>query len=979
MPGPVPYSGLQGQPQAPGTIIPDDYQHIQANPADFGGQIGQALGGTAQAANQVGQAAQQIQAQTDQAASSSGFIKYDQALNQIGHGDPNNPNDTGYFGKQGAAAVNSYADTMAQAETVRQQIRASLPSGPAQLQFDQDSRRALMFFNSQAGDFKTRQQQVYQGQTQDALIASDKSSAIIDPFNDQQFLAKTGDLQNAVLQKASQQGWSPETTTQQLAAHTSDVFKLRAQAMAETDPTAAWNFYLQAHGRFTGTDALDVERQLDPRILAQQAPIYGKKLMAGQPVPGVGSMVGDPAMAPTAMASIPDQGTRSMAISAANAAMLPAAAVSAWISAVHNESQWNPAEKDGNDGEIGIGQVMPATGAQYGYTPQQLRDPATNLVASARIFAAQWQASHGDVAGALRGYNGGNPGVMAAQGYADRAMQRMSGWAPAGAAPAGAPASAPPLTSASAAAAPATAAQPPAPERAISPCNDPNQPAPPSVAAPPGGGSAPGGPVPTPTPDSPHDTPAATLAGGAPAGDAVGAPGGSRPSLAHADERFPPASAAAAAGGTPSAPTPTAALAPPTSTDPRDHVQGWLQQADQVLDYRGRSNPAFQAQVASYVRQRVGEMEYGQAQTDRANRDALLSAAIGLPAGAGAATPAPGAAPGGLPASDGSTVIPATAGGQAAGTTGMPTMGPKPTSIDQLLSTPALRSAWASSTPEMQRSLLGVLEQNSKGADPPENDAALTAYYKLRGMAAENPGDFKSTDLSAPSVLSMMPHHLLLDLMNRQASISTNDAKAAQTGINILHAQTVTLPDARQAGLNPASKPGTPAADSWAQYTGRLDDALQRFQSDNNRRPNDDETKKIGQSLLTQGWLHGTGSLWGALPNDTPTHLFEAQTSGKVGQFYPNVPASDRAQITSSFQTQYGRPPSAAEVQQVFMLRRQPMTGQRSGSPTRPAASGAAQPSAPTSGAAPVPAAAPNTMAQQDNAPAGMDQAVGGF
>ncbi len=116
-----------------------------------------------------------------------------------------------------------------------------------------------------------------------------------------------------------------------------------------------------------------------------------------------------------------------------------------------------------------------------------------------------------------------------------------------------------------------------------------------------------------------------------------------RPSLAHADERFPPGpQAASTPGGQPGPATSTAALAPPTSADPRDHVQGWLQQADQVLDYRGRSNPAFQAQVASYIRQRVGEMEYGQQQTDRANRDALLSAAIGLPAGAGAATPGAG-------------------------------------------------------------------------------------------------------------------------------------------------------------------------------------------------------------------------------------------------------------------------------------------------------------------------------------------------
>ncbi len=324
---PVPFTGLSGQPTAPGTILPDAYQHISSSPADFGGLVGQAEGGLGQAFGQAGQAAFQIQTQYDQAAASQAFVNLDQGLNKIGHGDPNDPNSKGYFGLQGSEAMGQYGSALDQAEQLRQQVRSQIPSRQAQQQFDQDSHRLIANFQAQAGDWRTRQQTVYQGQQQDALIASDKSSAIIDPFNDQQFLARGGDMQNAVLAKATAQGWSQDVTNQQLAIHTSDLYRQRTMAMAEQDPTAAWNFYLKSHNAFTGTDAIDVERQLDSRILAQQSRGYGQKIMAGQPVPGVGSMSGDPAMAPTALASIPDANTRSMAMSAANAAGLPAAAI----------------------------------------------------------------------------------------------------------------------------------------------------------------------------------------------------------------------------------------------------------------------------------------------------------------------------------------------------------------------------------------------------------------------------------------------------------------------------------------------------------------------------------------------------------------------------------------------------------------------------------------------------------------------------
>lgn len=110
----------------------------------------------------------------------------------------------------------------------------------------------------------------------------------------------------------------------------------------------------------------------------------------------------------TALNSIPDPSTRQVAISAAMRSGLPPAAWPAWIASIHNESGWNLQAPDGSSGEIGPGQIMPETGHEMGYTDQDLRNPATNLLASARYFGEKWQQGNADPAKAFAGYNTGD-------------------------------------------------------------------------------------------------------------------------------------------------------------------------------------------------------------------------------------------------------------------------------------------------------------------------------------------------------------------------------------------------------------------------------------------------------------------------------------------------------------------------------------------------------------------------------------------
>lgn len=128
-----------------------------------------------------------------------------------------------------------------------------------------------------------------------------------------------------------------------------------------------------------------------------------------------------------ALGSISDPGTRSAVIGAALKSGLPPAAWAPWIATLQNESGVNLQAANGTSGEIGVGQVMPATGQTLGYTPDQLRDPQTNLLASARYFGQKWQQAHGDPRGAFAGYNTGSVSGDA-PAYTAVGMQRLASY-----------------------------------------------------------------------------------------------------------------------------------------------------------------------------------------------------------------------------------------------------------------------------------------------------------------------------------------------------------------------------------------------------------------------------------------------------------------------------------------------------------------------------------------------------------------------
>lgn len=76
------------------------------------------------------------------------------------------------------------------------------------------------------------------------------------------------------------------------------------------------------------------------------------------------------------------------------------------IEVANAESGMNPNTPDGTSGEIGIFQIMPATGAALGFTVGQLRDPLQNIQAGVTLLR-QLLAKYQDPAATLAAYNCG--------------------------------------------------------------------------------------------------------------------------------------------------------------------------------------------------------------------------------------------------------------------------------------------------------------------------------------------------------------------------------------------------------------------------------------------------------------------------------------------------------------------------------------------------------------------------------------------
>lgn len=246
----VPYSPVPSV--VPSTSVPNDYQNIQASPDDFGAQIGRAeqgLGSTLKEAGaETSATALQYQNRANNIAADHAFNTHQQNVQYLLYGgDPDHPENLGYYGLHGQAAMDARPGVLQALEQSRVDSGASLNAAAA-LSFNEATRRLNMLSMSDVGRHYEQEFTRYAVETQTAGIDI-KARAVANQYNDNDlFLHNLEDARRNADAKSALTGADPGTP------HGKDIFAnnrmqaeqtlytSRAVAMGNADPAAAYKF-----------------------------------------------------------------------------------------------------------------------------------------------------------------------------------------------------------------------------------------------------------------------------------------------------------------------------------------------------------------------------------------------------------------------------------------------------------------------------------------------------------------------------------------------------------------------------------------------------------------------------------------------------------------------------------------------------------------------------------------------------------------
>lgn len=240
--------------------------------------------------------------------------------------------------------------------------------------------------------------------------------------------------------------------------------------------------------------------------------------------------------------------------------------------------------------------------------------------------------------------------------------------------------------------------------------------------------------------------------------------------------------------------------------------------------------------------------------------------------------------------------------------------GKLPTTLDELKAMdPKIDQAWANLEPSKQRQYLGILARNAKG-DTTWTVDNLREYQKLKGMAIADPAAFADQDI-APMGLPIAARRELLNLQTKLKAKAESDPRVTRA-LGILG------PDLQAAGVTRANNP-----DTYYQFVGSLQDALNDFQGENQKPPAMKDVQAIGARLLQEQSV----SMWSREYNPTgwgsrtmftiPVPEVEAEKikSDPMWQQIGIVPTEaqiQRVYTRSLYQRLYGKAPKAADPNQ---------------------------------------------------------------
>jgi hypothetical protein len=391
------------------------YENIPVSPAETGGLIGQAERGTGAELSQAGAAtvgtAIDLQHFQNQIVGNDAFNRYQKSIMDITAGTPQ-PDGTmkpGYFSLQGKAALDAYPATEQALTSARENISGGLNQAQ-KLLFDESSRRLQMYTLDSMRSHFIRQQNVY-GTTVNQATQQNAERAIgISPADETNFYHNVEQMRQGAVREVQTLGNGSDPVVVDNAVKISDQKAIiaRAQALQGSDPlngataALAWlrdGMMLAPPGPDGKQSLVAVKDRLEPNIYDQLQQHLQSKAdeQAGHAAAQRASLG---AFGPTPLPGTvaPDQ---------MHAAL------------IGQESGGRQTDAAGNtltsvDNAKGVGQILPATFAQYALPGENINNRQDNINVSQRITNDYYNRYGGDPARVAVAYFSGPNNVAPA-------------------------------------------------------------------------------------------------------------------------------------------------------------------------------------------------------------------------------------------------------------------------------------------------------------------------------------------------------------------------------------------------------------------------------------------------------------------------------------------------------------------------------------------------------------------------------------
>jgi len=273
----VPYDQGAGQTTEAQVSVGDDYQHINANPSQFGATIATGL-------QQFGQGAVKASQFYDQVSADDVTNNYFDQTNKRLYGDPSKTTtgpdgqpvaDTGFFGLKGAAQMAARPALQQAMDQDLQNYRSQLKTPEAQLEFDRNSRRYRTMVMERVGVASERAMTQYGMETTVGQAHVALTEVSNNAYDDNAFNHGLADLTNAYLKRVDLQGLGPVGAQAAKDQALADAWRARLETMGVHDPAKAAALADQ-HQKELGVAYEPIANSLRARADAQAGEQAGK-------------------------------------------------------------------------------------------------------------------------------------------------------------------------------------------------------------------------------------------------------------------------------------------------------------------------------------------------------------------------------------------------------------------------------------------------------------------------------------------------------------------------------------------------------------------------------------------------------------------------------------------------------------------------------------------------------------------------------